>query len=166
MMKTDAQLQADVIAELQWEPAVDAAQIGVEVSGGIVTLAGHVSNYAGKWNAEHAARRVYGVKALVVEIDVTLAGSTRPSRPFGKTMRVISSNNRPCNHVADCALAVAKMAIAVTKHSTKARWCLLLSIAQHAPDHLINIRCRTAFHPSASKVAWNSRMQTVCSSSP
>jgi osmotically-inducible protein OsmY len=77
MMKTDAQLQADVIAELQWEPAVDAAQIGVEVSGGIVTLAGHVSNYAGKWNAEHAARRVYGVKALVVEIDVTLEGSTR-----------------------------------------------------------------------------------------
>jgi osmotically-inducible protein OsmY len=76
-MKTDAQLQEDVIAELQWEPAVDATQIGVEVNDGIVTLAGHVTNYSGKWNAEHAAQRVYGVKALVVEIDVTLAGSTR-----------------------------------------------------------------------------------------
>ena len=76
-MKTDAQLQEDVIAELNWEPAVNAAQIGVEVDGGIVTLSGHVTNYAGKWNAEHAAQRVYGVKALVVEIDVTLAGSTR-----------------------------------------------------------------------------------------
>jgi len=76
-MKTDAQLQEDVIAELQWEPAVDATQIGVEVKDGIVTLAGHVTNYAGKWNAEHAAQRVYGVKALVVEIDVTLAGTTR-----------------------------------------------------------------------------------------
>lgn len=76
-MKTDAQIQQDVIDELKWEPAVDAAQIGVEVNGGIVTLAGHVANYAGKWNAQHAAQRVYGVKALVVEIDVTLAGSTR-----------------------------------------------------------------------------------------
>jgi len=76
-MKTDAKLQEDVIAELQWEPAVDATQIGVEVKDGIVTLAGHVTNYAGKWNAEHAAQRVYGVKALVVEIDVTLAGTTR-----------------------------------------------------------------------------------------
>jgi osmotically-inducible protein OsmY len=76
-MKTDAQLQEDVMAELQWEPAVDATQIGVEVKDGIVTLAGHVTNYAGKWNAEHAAQRVYGVKALVVEIDVTLAGTTR-----------------------------------------------------------------------------------------
>ena len=76
-MKTDAQLQEDVMAELKWEPAVDAAQIGVEVKDGIVTLAGHVTNYAGKWHAEHAAQRVYGVKALVVEIDVTLAGSTR-----------------------------------------------------------------------------------------
>jgi len=76
-MKTDAQLQSDVMAELRWEPAVDAAQIGVEVSDGIVTLTGHVTNYAGKWNAEHAALRVNGVKALVVEIDVTLAGTTR-----------------------------------------------------------------------------------------
>jgi osmotically-inducible protein OsmY len=49
----------------------------VEVKDGIVTLAGHETNYAAKWNAEHAAQRVYGVKALVVEIDVTLAGTTR-----------------------------------------------------------------------------------------
>ena len=38
-MKTDAQLQQDVIAELKWEPSVNAAQIGVEVKDGIVTLA-------------------------------------------------------------------------------------------------------------------------------
>lgn len=76
-MKSDTQIQQDVIAELNWEPAVNAAEIGVEVNDGIVTLAGHVTNYVGKWNAEHAALRVYGVKALVMEIDVTLAGSTR-----------------------------------------------------------------------------------------
>lgn len=74
-MKTDSQLQQDVMAELKWEPAVHAEQIGVEVKDGIVTLAGHVDSFPAKWNAERAAQRVSGVKALAVEIDVKLAGS-------------------------------------------------------------------------------------------
>lgn len=74
-MKTDSQLQQDVMAELKWEPAVHAEQIGVEVKDGIVTLAGHVDSYPAKWNAERAAQRVAGVKALAVEIDVKLSGS-------------------------------------------------------------------------------------------
>ena len=41
-MKTDTQVQQDVIAELKWEPSINAAQIGVEVKDGIVTLHGHV----------------------------------------------------------------------------------------------------------------------------
>lgn len=52
-----------------------AEQIGVEVKDGIVTLAGHVDSFPAKWNAERAAQRVSGVKALAVEIDVKLAGS-------------------------------------------------------------------------------------------
>jgi len=72
-MKTDSQLQQDVMAELQWEPAVHAAQIGVEVNGGVVTLAGEVSSYAEKWNAERAAQRVNGVKALAIEMTVKLS---------------------------------------------------------------------------------------------
>ena len=71
-MKTDSQLQQDVMAELQWEPAVHAAQIGVEVKNGVVTLAGEVSSYVEKWNAERAAQRVHGVKALAVELKVKL----------------------------------------------------------------------------------------------
>ena len=74
-MKTDAQLKDDVIAELSWEPSVNATQIGVEVKDGIVTLAGHVDSYAEKWHAESAAQRVSGVRALAVEMDVTLGGS-------------------------------------------------------------------------------------------
>jgi osmotically-inducible protein OsmY len=76
-MKTDAQVQQDVIAELKWEPSINAAQIGVEVKDGIVTLTGHVSSYAEKWNAERATQRVSGVKALAIEMDVQLAGSSR-----------------------------------------------------------------------------------------
>ncbi|MEO6823922.1 MAG: BON domain-containing protein [Nitrosospira sp.] len=76
-MKTDAQLKQDIIAELNWEPSVHAAQIGVEVKDGIVTLAGHVSSYTEKWNAERATQRVSGVKALAIEMDVKLPGLSK-----------------------------------------------------------------------------------------
>lgn len=72
-MKTDTQLQQDVMAELKWEPAVHASQIGVEVKDGVVTLAGEVSSYSEKWNAERAAQRVNGVNALAVEMTVKLS---------------------------------------------------------------------------------------------
>jgi osmotically-inducible protein OsmY len=71
-MKSDAQIRQDVIAELSWEPSVDAGCIGVEVKDGIVTLEGHVDSFAEKWEAEHAARRISGVKALAIEIEVKL----------------------------------------------------------------------------------------------
>lgn len=45
-MKTDKQIQQDVIGELKWQPSVKEARIGVEVKDGIVTLAGHVASYA------------------------------------------------------------------------------------------------------------------------
>ena len=78
-VKTDAQVQQDVIAELKWEPSVNATDIGVEVKGGVVTLAGHVDSFAAKWNAERAAQRVSGVQALAVEMDVKLSGSAKRS---------------------------------------------------------------------------------------
>jgi len=74
-MKTDSQLQQDVMAELKWEPAVHATQIGVEVKNGVVTLAGEVGSYTEKLNAERAAQRVHGVKALAVEMKVKLSES-------------------------------------------------------------------------------------------
>ena len=77
IMKTDKQLQSDVIAELNWEPSINATKIGVEVNEGVVTLAGHVDSYADKWNAEAAAQRVAGVKSLTIEMDVNLIGLTK-----------------------------------------------------------------------------------------
>jgi len=75
-MKSDQQLQKDVLAELVWEPSVYAARIGVAVKEGVVTLSGEVGTFGEKWNAERAAQRVSGVRALAIEIKVTLAGST------------------------------------------------------------------------------------------
>ncbi|RZA28945.1 MAG: BON domain-containing protein, partial [Proteobacteria bacterium] len=76
-MKTDIQLQHDVLAELAWQPSINAADIGVEARDGIVTLAGHVASYAEKWEAERAAQQVAGVRALAVEMDVRLPGSSK-----------------------------------------------------------------------------------------
>lgn len=67
---SDRSLQQDVIDELEWEPSVNAAHIGVAVKDGVVALSGDVSSYAEKWAAERAVRRVYGVKAVAQELKV------------------------------------------------------------------------------------------------
>jgi len=74
-MKTDSQLQKDVLRELEWEPRVDHAHIGVAVKDGIVTLSGQVPSYGEKYEAVKAAKRVYGVKAVVDQLEVKLPGS-------------------------------------------------------------------------------------------
>ena len=74
-MKSDAQLQKNIIEELKWEPSVNHEHIGVAVSDGIVTLSGTVPTFIEKHNAERAAQRVAGVKATVEKIDVKLPGS-------------------------------------------------------------------------------------------
>jgi osmotically-inducible protein OsmY len=69
-MKNDLQIQRDVIAELDREPAVDSTTIGVEVHHGVVKLAGSVRHPVSKDEAERAAHRVSGVTAVVVDIDI------------------------------------------------------------------------------------------------
>jgi osmotically-inducible protein OsmY len=76
-MKTDIQLRDDVLAELEWEPSVHAAQIGVEAKDGVITLQGRVGSYGEKWDAERAVQRVAGVQSVAVDLDVHLAGDTR-----------------------------------------------------------------------------------------
>jgi osmotically-inducible protein OsmY len=73
-MKTDAQVQKDVMAELKWEPCVTAAEIGVSAANGVVTLTGTVASYAEKWAVERAAQRVEGVKAIAEEIQIKPTG--------------------------------------------------------------------------------------------
>jgi osmotically-inducible protein OsmY len=76
-MKTDVQLQQDVIAQLKWDPSITDTQIGVSVANGVVTLNGHVASFAEKWEAEKIVQRVSGVKALAVEIQVDLPSSSK-----------------------------------------------------------------------------------------
>lgn len=76
-MKSDTQLQTDVLAELRWDPSINAAQIGVEAKNGVVTLTGEVATFSEKWEVERIAQRVGGVSALVIHIDVSLPGLSR-----------------------------------------------------------------------------------------
>ena len=77
-MKTDTELQSSVMAELKFVPSViNAANIGVAAKNGIVTLSGFVDSYTEKWTAEQAVKRVAGVSAVAVEIEVRLPGSSQ-----------------------------------------------------------------------------------------
>ncbi len=73
----DLNLQREVTEELEWDPAVDAAHIGVAARDGIVTLSGHVSSFSEKLAAERATRRVKGVKAVALDLDVELPSSKK-----------------------------------------------------------------------------------------
>jgi len=77
MNKTDSELQRDVLAELEWEPSVDHADIGVAVNDGVVTLSGFVKSYPEKAAAEKATRRVAGVRAIAEDIKVRFASDPK-----------------------------------------------------------------------------------------
>ena len=73
-MKSNSELNSDVLDELAWQPGVNVEDIGVIVKDGVVTLTGSVDSYWEKMSAMDAAKRVAGVKALAVEIEVRLPG--------------------------------------------------------------------------------------------
>jgi osmotically-inducible protein OsmY len=71
---TDRELQRHVEDALGWEPSFDAADIGVSVDDGVVTLRGDVATYTAKSAAERVALAVYGVKAVANDLNVRLTG--------------------------------------------------------------------------------------------
>ena len=78
-MKTDKELQHDVLDELEWEPRIDASKIGVSADHGVIALRGEVRSYAERWHAERAAKRVAGVEAVANDLAVDLPDVHTPS---------------------------------------------------------------------------------------
>ena len=74
-MKNNADLQKDVQDAIKWEPLLNAAEIGVTVKDGVVTLTGTVDSYSKKSEAEDAAKNVAGVKAVVEKIELNFGRS-------------------------------------------------------------------------------------------
>jgi osmotically-inducible protein OsmY len=78
-MKSDMELQRDILDEILWEPGTYTPDIGIIVHDGVVTLTGSVENFPAKWEAERATLRVSGVKAVANEIVVKLSTDNRRS---------------------------------------------------------------------------------------
>jgi osmotically-inducible protein OsmY len=101
-MKTDTELQQDVMNELKWEPTIRAAEIGVGVKDGVVTLSGYVDTYGEKLVAERAAARVFGVKAVAEELKVRLPDTfKRPDEDIAQAAANILQWNIWLSHMID-----------------------------------------------------------------
>jgi osmotically-inducible protein OsmY len=68
--RRDDDIRNDVFFELKWDPKIDSSDIAVAVKDGVVTLSGFASTYWDKLEAEKAAKRVYGVRAVANDIEV------------------------------------------------------------------------------------------------
>jgi osmotically-inducible protein OsmY len=79
MEKTDTQLKKDIEEELRWDPKLNAAQIGVSVDKGVVTLLGAVDSYAEKFAAEDATKGVAGVRTVAQDLTVKVLDDHRHS---------------------------------------------------------------------------------------
>ncbi|WP_422926277.1 BON domain-containing protein [Singulisphaera sp. PoT] len=73
-MRDSKDLQHDVLDELQWEPSLDAEEIGVTARDGVVTLKGSVATYIEKLTAERVVKRVLGVRAVANDLEVRISG--------------------------------------------------------------------------------------------
>ncbi|WP_064696288.1 BON domain-containing protein [Rhizobium aegyptiacum] len=75
----DITLRQNIIDELDFEPSIDAANIGISVEEGIVTLTGHVGSYSEKDTAERVVKRIKGVRGIAQEIEVRIFGNHETS---------------------------------------------------------------------------------------
>ncbi|MGN9909148.1 BON domain-containing protein [Phytohabitans sp. LJ34] len=81
-LRTDEQIQRDVLAELRWDARVQPNEVAVVARGGVVTLAGWVDSYVKRWAAERAAQRVRGVVAVANEVEIhPPAAGAEPTDP-------------------------------------------------------------------------------------
>src|SRR2546421_11952159 len=80
-VRTDEEIQRDVLNELKFEPRVQPNEVGVVVKDGVVTLTGWVDSYAKKWAAEEAAHRVRGVLAVANDVEVRLPTAAERTDP-------------------------------------------------------------------------------------
>ncbi len=76
-VKSDREVQEDVLLELRWDTRIGQAEVGVEVDDGVVTLTGTVDSWAKKLAAKEAAHRVAGVRDVADDVQVKLPGSLR-----------------------------------------------------------------------------------------
>ena len=135
-MKTDSEVRHHVLGELEHEPVIDAAEIGVSVLNGVVTLTGTTMSFPEEWAAEQAALRAGGVRTVVNEIDVK-------SVPSGK--RSDAQIARSALHALESNIYIPEKRIKV---KVKQGWVTLEGVvewryqreaAQNAIHHMVGV---------------------------
>ena len=136
-MKTDREIQLDVLDELRWEPSVNATDIGVTVKNAIVTLEGTVDSFAEKWAAEKAVKRLPSVKGLAVELEVKLPGFSE---------RTDADIARAAANALEWDVSVPRDRIKVTVEKGfltlegQVDWQFQKSAAEQAVQHLMGVK--------------------------
>ena len=98
-MKSDNEIERDVRDELKWDPDLDAEDIAVSVKNGVVTLAGFTKSYTDRLEAEIAAKRVAGVRAVANDIEVRLpAIDQRPDPDIARDAVAALKAELPISH--------------------------------------------------------------------
>ena len=160
MAKTDLQLKQDVEAELVGDPRINAAQMGVTVDRGVVSLMGVVDSFAEKAAAQAAARHVGGVRAVAEELTVgVLAQHRQDDAPLARAaLHALKWNVWvPANVTA----SVQRSAITLRG---EVDWKFQRDAAERAVSHLEGVASVTnsiSFRRSASAAAVQERVRAA-----
>lgn len=136
-MRTDRELQEQVLAALEWEPGVNAARIGVSVNDGVVTLQGTVTTFAQKWTAERTAGHVFGVRAVANDLEVTPDAAT--SRTDSTIAQAVASALEWDSAIPDNAVKATVTSGWVTLTGTVG-WQFEKSAAERAVRNLYGVK--------------------------
>jgi osmotically-inducible protein OsmY len=157
----DLELKKNVETELNYEPSINAAEIGVAAKGGVVTLTGNVSSFWQKVAAERAAVRVAGVRAVVNELEVHLPGSSeRTDEDIARA--AVNSLNWSISVPADrIKVSVSKGWVTL---EGEVSWQFQKTAAENATKHLIGVRGISnliTVKPQVSKVEVKSAIEAA-----
>lgn len=136
-MKSDYQIQQDVMEELKWEPILTSAEIGVAVKHGVVTLSGTVDSYLKKLSAEKAAKKIAGVKAIAEDIQIGVSPTS------GKADSAIAEtvvNALKWNSALQEEKIKIKVEDGVVRLEGEVEWDFQRTEAKTAIEHLSGVR--------------------------
>ena len=136
-MRTDLELQKDVIEELKWESSIKASDIGVSVTNGVVTLSGYVDSFTKKKAAENAALRVAGVSAVAEDIVVRL-GATDKKSDTEVAQAIITAIR--WNNIIDENKIKVKVESGWVTLEGEVEWSFEKNAIEHTIENLIGVR--------------------------
>jgi len=157
-MRTDSEIERDVVEELKWNPDLDSTDIAVTVKDGVVTLAGFVKSYVDKTDAEVAAKRVAGAVAVANDIAVRLPATDERPDPEIAREAVASLNQLPIS--AERIKVVVKNGW-VTLEGT-VEWHYQRNIAEAAVGYLRGVKSVTnliGLRPRAEPIEIKKRIE-------